>query len=68
MYYNLVFFRIPGPDLKNCHPIGYGEEGDPEFCFPSNWCLGPLVNGICETPAAVAAMKFTQNPLVQALL
>ncbi len=59
--------RTPGPDLSKWHLVGYDNATDPAFSFPVNWCLGPLENGTCGTPAGLAAISYTINPLVSVL-
>ena len=60
----VVHFRIPGPQLKDWHTVGFDEKRDPRFSFPPNFCLGELLNDTCHTPAGVAAIAYDDNPLV----
>lgn len=49
--------------MSEWHVVGFDEETDPRYQFTKNFCLGELINGTCQTPAGVAAISYSVNPL-----
>lgn len=45
--------------------VGEDPAQDPKFAFPDNFCLGPLANETCNTPAGIAAISYDINPIVR---
>jgi hypothetical protein len=45
------------------HILGSSADA-PSIKFPEDFCLGPLINSTCDTPAGVSAVVYDSNPMV----
>ena len=64
-----LLLRSAGKDLQNEQRVAVDGDTDPsqkvKFQFPSSFCLGPLENGTCNTPAGISAVVYDINPQVR---
>ena len=58
-----LYFRTLGKEMGKPHVLGTSAEA-PWIKFPSDFCLGPLKNESCDTPAGVSAVVYDSNPMV----
>ena len=58
-----LYFRTLGEEMGKPHVLGTSAEA-PWIKFPSDFCLGPLKNESCDTPAGVSAVVYDSNPMV----
>ena len=58
-----LYFRTLGKEMGKPHVLGASAEA-PWIKFPSDFCLGPLKNESCDTPAGVSAVVYDSNPMV----
>jgi hypothetical protein len=52
-----------GDEMGKPHILGSAADA-PWIKFPDTFCLGPLKNGTCGTPAGVSAVVYDSNPMV----
>ena len=45
------------------HKLGTTADS-PWIKFPDKFCLGPLINNTCDTPAGISAVVYDSNPMV----
>ena len=56
-------YRTLGEHMGKPHILGSSADS-PWVKFPDDFCLGPLVNETCETPAGISAVVYDSNPMV----
>ena len=56
--------RTLGEQMGKPHILGSSADS-PWVKFPDDFCLGPLVNETCETPAGISAVVYDSNPMVK---